>query len=122
MSVTFPLMLVEKYTPQIPDDLEVGYVPLSMGGAYPGLYLFTSPSRFVRPVKNISIPAVEGQNIELIGPFEQVSTVFRIKFPTLIRITFYYFSASIKGPCFSCGTNSMIDYLISMCHIRFSWK
>lgn len=56
----------------IPDDLEVGYVPLSMGGAYPGLYLFTSPSRFVRPVKNISIPAVEGQNIELIGPFEQV--------------------------------------------------
>ncbi|KAL6125623.1 hypothetical protein ACLB2K_073679 [Fragaria x ananassa] len=56
----------------IPDDLEVGYVPLSMGGAYPGLYLFTSPSRFVRPVKNISISAVEGQNIELIGPFEQV--------------------------------------------------
>ncbi|KAL6327625.1 hypothetical protein AAG906_022046 [Vitis piasezkii] len=35
----------------IPDDLEVGYIPLSMGGAYPGLYLFTSPSRFVRPVK-----------------------------------------------------------------------
>ncbi|RYR44197.1 hypothetical protein Ahy_A08g040569 isoform A [Arachis hypogaea] len=36
--------------PVIPDHLEVGYVPLSMGGAYPGLYLFTSPSRFVRPV------------------------------------------------------------------------
>nr|XP_028963223.1 DNA-directed RNA polymerase I subunit 2 [Malus domestica] len=58
--------------PVIPEDLEVGYVPLSMGGAYPGLYLFTIPSRFVRPVKNISIPSVEGQNIELIGPFEQV--------------------------------------------------
>ncbi|CAL0303647.1 unnamed protein product [Lupinus luteus] len=57
---------------EIPDDLEVGYVPLSMGGAYPGLYLFTSPSRFVRPVRNISIPSDGGKNIELIGPFEQV--------------------------------------------------
>ncbi|QCD85657.1 DNA-directed RNA polymerase I subunit RPA2 [Vigna unguiculata] len=56
----------------IPDDMEVGYVPLSMGGAYPGLYLSTSPSRFVRPVKNISIPSNGNENIELIGPFEQV--------------------------------------------------
>ncbi|KAK4802063.1 hypothetical protein SAY86_000266 [Trapa natans] len=55
----------------IPDDLEVGYVPLSFGGAYPGLYLFTNPSRFVRTVKNISV-ADDGQNLELIGPFEQV--------------------------------------------------
>ncbi|KAL1300661.1 DNA-directed RNA polymerase I subunit 2 isoform X2 [Arachis ipaensis] len=56
----------------IPDHLEVGYVPLSMGGAYPGLYLFTSPSRFVRPVRNISFPSDGSENIELIGPFEQV--------------------------------------------------
>ncbi|KAH9669883.1 DNA-directed RNA polymerase I subunit 2 [Citrus sinensis] len=56
----------------IPDDLEVGYVPLSLGGAYPGLYLFTSPPKFVRPVRNISLPSEESQNIELIGPFEQV--------------------------------------------------
>ncbi|GKV39647.1 hypothetical protein SLEP1_g47390 [Rubroshorea leprosula] len=56
----------------IPDDLEVGYVPLSFGGAYPGLYLFTSPSRFIRPVRNISIPPGSERNIELVGPFEQV--------------------------------------------------
>lgn len=56
----------------IPADMEVGYVPLSMGGAYPGLYLSTSPSRLVRPVKNISIPSNGSENIELIGPFEQV--------------------------------------------------
>ncbi|KAL1540302.1 DNA-directed RNA polymerase I subunit RPA2 [Salvia divinorum] len=56
----------------IPEDLEVGYVPLSMGGAYPGLYLFTSASRFVRPVRNLQIPSEESKNIELIGPFEQV--------------------------------------------------
>nr|KJB73178.1 hypothetical protein B456_011G220100 [Gossypium raimondii] len=56
----------------IPDDLEVGYVPLSLGGTYPGLYLFTSPSRFIRPVRNISIPSSDGKDIEHIGPFEQV--------------------------------------------------
>jgi DNA-directed RNA polymerase I subunit RPA2 len=53
----------------IPEDLEVGYVPTSMGGSYPGLYLASCPARFIRPVKNISIPS---DNIELIGPFEQV--------------------------------------------------
>ncbi|KAK9284078.1 hypothetical protein L1049_012338 [Liquidambar formosana] len=58
-------------TSAIPDDLEVGYVPLSMGGAYPGLFLFSSPSRFVRPVKNISVPSEKSHDIELIGPFEQ---------------------------------------------------
>ncbi|KAG8391300.1 hypothetical protein BUALT_Bualt01G0173600 [Buddleja alternifolia] len=56
----------------IPEDLEVGYIPLSMGGAYPGLYMFTSASRFVRPVRNITLPAEESNNIEFIGPFEQV--------------------------------------------------
>ncbi|CAH8299301.1 unnamed protein product [Eruca vesicaria subsp. sativa] len=53
----------------IPEDLEVGYVPSSMGGSYPGLYLASCPARFIRPVKNTSIPS---NNIELIGPFEQV--------------------------------------------------
>lgn len=57
--------------PATPEDLEVGYVPLSIGGAYPGLYLFSSPARFVRPVKNlVSLPDRE-PSIELIGPFEQ---------------------------------------------------
>ncbi|KAL6883540.1 hypothetical protein ACP4OV_010954 [Aristida adscensionis] len=56
---------------EIPDDLEVGYVPLSLGGAYPGLYLFTNPARFVRPVRNLLSLSDGKQNIELIGPFEQ---------------------------------------------------
>lgn len=50
----------------------MGYIPLSICGSYPGLYLFTSPSRFVRPVRNISVPPEESNMIELIGPFEQV--------------------------------------------------
>ncbi|KVI11384.1 DNA-directed RNA polymerase, subunit 2 [Cynara cardunculus var. scolymus] len=59
-------------TSAIPEDLEVGYVPISMGGAFPGLYLFTSPSRFVRPVRQKFLPPEGNNNIELIGPFEQV--------------------------------------------------
>nr|TKV93120.1 hypothetical protein SEVIR_9G205100v2 [Setaria viridis] len=55
----------------IPEDLEVGYVPLSLGGAYPGLYLFTNPARFVRPVKSLFGLPDGKQSIELIGPFEQ---------------------------------------------------
>ncbi|KAI0513808.1 hypothetical protein KFK09_009838 [Dendrobium nobile] len=55
----------------IPDDLEVGFVPSSEGGAYPGLYLATSPSRLIRPVRNISCTPDRKANIEFIGPFEQ---------------------------------------------------
>lgn len=55
----------------IPEDLEVGYVPLSLSGAYPGLYLFTNPARFVRPVRNLFTLSDGKQGIELIGPFEQ---------------------------------------------------
>ncbi|KAJ8491401.1 hypothetical protein OPV22_013122 [Ensete ventricosum] len=55
----------------IPEDLEVGYVPLSFGGAYPGLYMFTNSSRFIRPVRNLIQVTNGSNNIELIGPFEQ---------------------------------------------------
>lgn len=50
----------------------MGYVPLSHGGAYPGLYLFTNPARFLRPVRSLLGLSNGGPNIELIGPFEQV--------------------------------------------------
>ncbi|XP_031127210.1 DNA-directed RNA polymerase I subunit 2 [Ipomoea triloba] len=80
---TMPFDLVEKAVAHlrrlklsavsaIPVDLEVGYIPPSMGGGYPGLFLFTCPSRFVRPVRNISVSPQDGNEIELIGPFEQV--------------------------------------------------
>lgn len=74
-AVSYLRRLKRSVTSEIPVDLEVGYVPLSMGGAYPGLYLFTCPSRFVRPVRSI-LPPVESDDIELIGPFEQVNTEF----------------------------------------------
>ncbi|GJE87475.1 DNA-directed RNA polymerase I subunit RPA2 [Phanerochaete sordida] len=51
----------------IPLDLEIGYVPTSEGGQYPGLYLFASRSRMMRPVKYL----LNGRE-DQIGSFEQV--------------------------------------------------
>ncbi|KAI0268303.1 hypothetical protein BC834DRAFT_821739 [Gloeopeniophorella convolvens] len=51
----------------IPLDLEIGLVPHSEGGQYPGLFLFASRSRMMRPVKYIS----NGKD-DRIGSFEQV--------------------------------------------------
>jgi len=53
--------------PKVPLDLEVGYVPVSKGGQYPGLYLFSSRSRMMRPVKYLA----NGKEDHL-GTFEQV--------------------------------------------------
>lgn len=76
-AVTHLRRLKVSASPEIPDDLEVGYVPLSMGGAYPGLYLFTSPSRFIRPVRNLAVSSNASNEIELIGPFEQAHMEIR---------------------------------------------
>ncbi|KAJ4541308.1 DNA-directed RNA polymerase I subunit RPA2 [Exophiala dermatitidis] len=50
----------------IPTELEIGFVPTSNGGLYPGLYLFTDPSRMLRPVKYIA-----SDKLDYVGPFEQ---------------------------------------------------
>lgn len=51
----------------VPLDLEIGLVPESKGGQYPGLYLFSSRSRMMRPVKYLA----NGRD-DQVGPFEQV--------------------------------------------------
>ena len=51
----------------VPLDLEIGLVPESKGGQYPGLYLFSTRARMMRPVKYIA----NGRN-DQIGSFEQV--------------------------------------------------
>jgi len=63
----------------IPLDLEIGYVPTSNGGQYPGLYLFSTQARMTRPVKHIST-----DKEDWIGPFEQVYMSIAIK-PADIR-------------------------------------
>jgi DNA-directed RNA polymerase I subunit RPA2 len=51
----------------IPLDLEIGLVPESKGGQYPGLFLFSSRSRMMRPVQYLA----NGRD-DQIGSFEQV--------------------------------------------------
>lgn len=51
----------------VPSQLEIAFVPPSQGGRFPGLFLFTTPARMMRPVKYLPTG-----DIELIGTFEQV--------------------------------------------------
>ena len=55
----------------IPATLEVALIPFTDGGAYPGLYLFASPARFVRPVRQLSSASLVEGKLELIGSLEQ---------------------------------------------------
>ena len=50
----------------IPDDMETAYIPLMRGAAYPGLFIFSEPARFTRPV----MQRTSGKQ-ELIGSLEQ---------------------------------------------------
>lgn len=53
---------------QIPATTEIVFVPKKgRNSQFPGLFIFTTPGRMVRPVKNLAL-----NKIELIGTFEQV--------------------------------------------------
>lgn len=54
-------------THNVPLDLEIGFVPVSKAGQYPGLYLFSGKSRMMRPVKYLP-----NGRMDHVGPFEQV--------------------------------------------------
>lgn len=51
----------------VPVELEIGYVPPSTKGQYPGLFLFGGRSRMMRPVKYLPL-----DRTDILGPFEQV--------------------------------------------------
>jgi DNA-directed RNA polymerase I subunit RPA2 len=53
---------------QVPPTMEICLVKKTeYASQYPGLYLFTTPARMVRPVRNLAL-----NEIEMIGTFEQV--------------------------------------------------
>lgn len=53
---------------QLDPTMEIALIPkFDLTGAYPGLYIFTSPGRMVRPVLHL-----KEKRIEYIGPMEQV--------------------------------------------------
>ncbi|KAF8528844.1 hypothetical protein BU17DRAFT_37683 [Hysterangium stoloniferum] len=58
----------------VPLDLEIGFVPESKGGQYPGLYLFSTKARMMRPVKYL-----ENNHNDSIGSFEQVYMDIAVK-------------------------------------------
>lgn len=60
-------VLKAKGLENVPAVLEIGYVPPAKNGQFPGLYLFTTPARMMRPVCNLAT-----NTTELIGSFEQV--------------------------------------------------
>jgi DNA-directed RNA polymerase I subunit RPA2 len=60
-------LLKAKGLEKVPPTLEIGYVPFVKGGQFPGLFLFTTPARMMRPVRNLITGATE-----LIGSFEQI--------------------------------------------------
>lgn len=47
--------------------IELAHIPRMAGGVYPGLYMFTSPGRMIRPVVHLGT-----RNVEWLGPMEQV--------------------------------------------------
>lgn len=53
-------------THKVPKLLEIGYVPPSKGGSYPGIFMSSSPSRMVRPVKYLPL-----EKEDYVGPYEQ---------------------------------------------------
>jgi len=50
----------------VPKDLEIGYIPNSNGGQYPGIYMYAHPARMYRPVKYLPL-----DSLDYVGPFEQ---------------------------------------------------
>ncbi|THC97740.1 hypothetical protein EYZ11_002787 [Aspergillus tanneri] len=53
-------------THNIPLELEIGYVPNTNGGQYPGIYMFSQSARMYRPVKYLPL-----DKLDYVGPFEQ---------------------------------------------------
>ncbi|MCJ1356075.1 MAG: DNA-directed RNA polymerase I subunit RPA2 [Icmadophila ericetorum] len=50
----------------VPIELEIGYIPLSNGGQYPGIYMSSAAARMIRPVQYLPL-----DKNDFIGPFEQ---------------------------------------------------
>lgn len=53
-------------THNVPVELEIGYVPNSNGGQYPGVYMMSQVARMYRPVKYLPL-----DKLDYVGPFEQ---------------------------------------------------
>eukprot|EP00127_Corallochytrium_limacisporum_P003379 Clim_evm7s149 gene=Clim_evmTU7s149 len=58
--------------PEVPEHLEVGLILPTTKGQYPGLFLFSSPARMMRPVYQLMESGEKSFTKESVGTFEQV--------------------------------------------------
>ncbi|TVY52820.1 DNA-directed RNA polymerase I subunit RPA2 [Lachnellula cervina] len=63
----------------VPKELEIGYVPASNGGQYPGIYMSSAPARMVRPVKYLPL-----DKEDFVGPQEQPFMSIAVTEPEII--------------------------------------
>ena len=63
----------------VPVHLEIGYVPPSKGGSYPGIYMSSQPARMVRPVKYLPL-----DKEDFVGPFEQPYMSIAVTDPEIV--------------------------------------
>lgn len=77
---------------RIPIDLEIGFVPSSNGGQYPGLYIFSTRSRMMRTVKYL-----RNGKPDSIGSFEQVYMDIAVKPEDLSSGEFTHLEVSVTS-------------------------
>ncbi|KAI8605327.1 hypothetical protein EDD21DRAFT_151986 [Dissophora ornata] len=65
--IIFDSTRFREHTGAIPLDIELGYVPISHGGQYPGLYISYTAARIMRLVKCLA-----NGKVNMVGSFEQV--------------------------------------------------
>lgn len=63
----------------VPVELEIGYIPNSIGGQYPGIYMFSQAARMYRPVKYLPL-----EKQDFVGPFEQPYMSIAVTEPEII--------------------------------------
>ncbi|KAE9973647.1 DNA-directed RNA polymerase I subunit RPA2 [Venturia inaequalis] len=64
----------------VPVELEIGYIPNSNGGQYPGVYMFSGAARLYRPVQYLNL-----NKVDYVGPFEQPFMSIACTDPEIIK-------------------------------------
>lgn len=73
-------------TANIPEMVEIVSVPVSTGGLYPGLYIYSGPARMMRPVKYVTAHDAPYDQYPgtLVGTFEQIYLDIAVKEEELV--------------------------------------
>ncbi|KAL9084750.1 MAG: hypothetical protein Q9165_007925 [Trypethelium subeluteriae] len=63
----------------VPSQLEIGYIPNSHGGQYPGVYMASTSARMYRPVKYLPL-----DREDFVGPFEQPYMSIAVRYEEVV--------------------------------------